>query len=716
MLMRNKLSFYLILFLLCALFLSGGCGGGGSGGGDDEEPDLPEEAAPIFVIEDEHVLLENPVYQENLFTINPNAIVSISFKENDDSKIGLAPKILVLSEGEFGVGDVLLSGPSGHSTFGFGAVVEKAERNSNNTYTYTLRQASIGDLLISGKLFASLNDTPSSFITTPDQEDIIFSVNRIKGEGQSGSIFDGLWDALANERFNTDLEPILEHELPRISYAIGGNLELGRKMLSIGISGSYSVDIRSGFSLMFEWDRGPRRVGLAVPYIKETSLNLNIQAQANEKVLDEEFGPRVTIARKIILIPTPFWVPFPLVVGLCAQGKVEASLSLGADLDLSTSTATIGGAYGFTWQDTEGTAFLKIEPRPNKVYPVNSSTSTDAQVEFEVEVGIGPDLAFAFYDWLDFFTIENRVGFTRNRSYNLFTNKYCDNLDIFAKISGVVNLLKAFADYMDDKWKIDYSFDFLTLSMNIFNNCIAYINGIVSNAINDQPINNAKIVIRLLEDGEVLEEVFTDEAGSFSLESIESGNYFVEVSADGFVTLKQSIEIDKSTTESLKFSLSPEDANVARVVLRWGSTPRDIDSHLTGPLSTGTGRFHVYWNSKRPSGADAWLDWDDVSSYGPETITIERLIPGTYRYSVHDYSNRSRMDSSALSYSGASVSVFFDNGEKRTYYVPAGKGNLWTVFELVVQSNGRTTIHPIQSMSNVDGSTGVLSKSKQKSE
>ena len=34
------------------------------------------------------------------------------------------------------------------------------------------------------------------------------------------------------------------------------------------------------------------------------------------------------------------------------------------------------------------------------------------------------------------------------------------------------------------------------------------------------------------------------------------------------------------------------------------------------------------------------LDVDDISSYGPETITILENIYGTYTYAVHNYSNR----------------------------------------------------------------------------
>ncbi len=111
-----------------------------------------------------------------------------------------------------------------------------------------------------------------------------------------------------------------------------------------------------------------------------------------------------------------------------------------------------------------------------------------------------------------------------------------------------------------------------------------------------------------------------------------------------------------------------------RVVLNWGAMPEDLDSHLVYPGN------HVYFVDKQ--GAEANLDVDDTTSYGPETITIERKHDGErYIYAVHDYSNRENMNSMALSKSGAKVFVYIGQTLVRTYYVPANrKGNLWQVF------------------------------------
>ena len=86
------------------------------------------------------------------------------------------------------------------------------------------------------------------------------------------------------------------------------------------------------------------------------------------------------------------------------------------------------------------------------------------------------------------------------------------------------------------------------------------------------------------------------------------------------------------------------------------------------------------------------LDRDDMDGApGTETITITKVRSGTYRYSVHDYTNRNNSSSTRLAESGTTVNVFYNNTQT-TYNVPNSAGNLWEVFTF-------------------DGSTGVLTAS-----
>ena len=73
---------------------------------------------------------------------------------------------------------------------------------------------------------------------------------------------------------------------------------------------------------------------------------------------------------------------------------------------------------------------------------------------------------------------------------------------------------------------------------------------------------------------------------------------------------------------------------------------------------------------------------DRTSGFGPETISIGQMNAGTYRYSVHDFTNRNSTTSSALGSSGAKVQVYTSAGLAQTFSVPGQAGTLWTVFEL----------------------------------
>jgi len=127
------------------------------------------------------------------------------------------------------------------------------------------------------------------------------------------------------------------------------------------------------------------------------------------------------------------------------------------------------------------------------------------------------------------------------------------------------------------------------------------------------------------------------------------------------------------------------------ITLTWGAEPRDLDSHLAIPLDAG-GWAHVYYANR--SAADAELDTDDTSGYGPEIITVSSVHDGTYRYSVHQYSG-----SGDFTTSNARVSVVGAGVSLRTFTPPqtgaGGDDDQWRVFDLQCNA-GRCTLHPIE--------------------
>ena len=174
--------------------------------------------------------------------------------------------------------------------------------------------------------------------------------------------------------------------------------------------------------------------------------------------------------------------------------------------------------------------------------------------------------------------------------------------------------------------------------------------------------------------------------GAYSFTGLAAGTYRVAATASGFQLVERvGIAVgNNGTTGGQDLVLSPSGSNDIRIVLTWGASPNDLDSHVTGPNADAS-RFHVYYASRGSftSAPFAGLDVDDVSAYGPETVSITQMNSGNYRYSVHDFSNRNSSSSMALSNSGAKVQVYTSTGLVATFAVPSGQaGNLWTVFEM----------------------------------
>ncbi len=195
----------------------------------------------------------------------------------------------------------------------------------------------------------------------------------------------------------------------------------------------------------------------------------------------------------------------------------------------------------------------------------------------------------------------------------------------------------------------------------------------------------------------------TNGAGQYSIAAVPTGYYTAELSSGGYITAFISVySLGGQTTGNQNASLSPVlAAGEIRIVLTWGSAPADLDTHLTGPTTTGP-RFHIaYYDTSVNDGTVASLDADDTSAYGPETITITNQISGTYRYYVHDFTNDGTNPSQALSNSGAQVKVYNSSGLAATFNVPANQGGtIWEVFEL-----SGSTITPINLFSYADSTT-----------
>lgn len=229
--------------------------------------------------------------------------------------------------------------------------------------------------------------------------------------------------------------------------------------------------------------------------------------------------------------------------------------------------------------------------------------------------------------------------------------------------------------------------------------------GYINNAIDSRNIEGVDIRLRENWNNEngpyyLDYSIRTDANGYYRIEDIPVGYYTIEAVKDDFYTDYHNI-IVHSTDPQLdqNFTISPVlPENQLRVVLRWGETPSDLDSHLIGNKPDGS-IFNVYYSNMQYVLNDKEivnLDVDDTTSYGPETITVLEPING-WVYAVHDYSNRGSSNSEQMSYSGASVTVFTGGREIAAFNIPVGEeGTYWTVFEYI---DGQ--IRPINVVNNM---------------
>ena len=182
----------------------------------------------------------------------------------------------------------------------------------------------------------------------------------------------------------------------------------------------------------------------------------------------------------------------------------------------------------------------------------------------------------------------------------------------------------------------------------------------------------------------------TDEDGIYAVQNAPTGRFRLVIRRDGYAEDRvENVVVDEGENTIDPRPISEELAEgELRIVLSWGESPRDLDSHLTGPLSDGS-RFHIAYFNRSREGSNANLDRDDTSSFGPETITVTALRDGLYRYSVHNYTNQSADGAVGIRESPAEVRFYNEDGLVDVYSPPAaaeGDGNTWRVFEFSVDS------------------------------
>jgi len=228
------------------------------------------------------------------------------------------------------------------------------------------------------------------------------------------------------------------------------------------------------------------------------------------------------------------------------------------------------------------------------------------------------------------------------------------------------------------------------------------VHGGMKNAVNNAPISHGKATLKYLDDsGNPISGELKDEGngvGIFHLEGVKQGKVLVKYSAPGYIDGEQKLDIENNVQAGTvaDLAMSPVMSKDSwRAILSWGKKPRDMDTHLYWANNPGC---HVYYARRRVNCGDGIigiLDVDDVSSYGPETLTFKNVgkdynskinsmgpeMAPIVTYKIHNYSRRPTMASRD------DIVVKLYNGERMVQEFKIGQdgttsGNFWTVFSL----------------------------------
>jgi uncharacterized protein YfaP (DUF2135 family) len=219
---------------------------------------------------------------------------------------------------------------------------------------------------------------------------------------------------------------------------------------------------------------------------------------------------------------------------------------------------------------------------------------------------------------------------------------------------------------------------------------LASIQGVVRDATTGQGIADVSVAVNGVPNP-------SDVSGAYTATDVTPGEHvLVTASASGYQPYSAVVSLAPGEDREQDIVLVPtaEHANQYRFVLTWGQNPQDLDSHLWVPLGGGNYEHVAFWDHGSLTASPyAELDVDDVSSYGPETITLLPNYPGNYVYAVHEWYGEGN-----LATSGAVVQLYAGNDLRYVVNVPTGtcgEGWWWYVGELNAETGQFTLVNEL---------------------
>lgn len=223
-----------------------------------------------------------------------------------------------------------------------------------------------------------------------------------------------------------------------------------------------------------------------------------------------------------------------------------------------------------------------------------------------------------------------------------------------------------------------------------------YISGCAKDANTANGISNITIYVRSGNGnvtGTVIATATTTSSGAYTTEQLAPGNYTLQF-VDNSNRSEKYISTNINATVTGNATSYNNDATMylpitegqIKVILTWGESPSDLDSHL---LIKRNGMSVIEVDYQNKSAGGAVLDVDDTTSFGPETTTININQNADYTFFVYRYSSTGN----SLSDSGAKVRISIGN-QTYEYNVPDGEGRYWKVFDFDGET-GRFTFYNV---------------------
>ncbi len=183
----------------------------------------------------------------------------------------------------------------------------------------------------------------------------------------------------------------------------------------------------------------------------------------------------------------------------------------------------------------------------------------------------------------------------------------------------------------------------------------------------------------------------SDAAGNFRIAVRPSSSVFISA-GDGLQS--RTLQVSTGAADSTVTECLVASAGASTVTLTWGENPRDLDTRFFGLSALNSADdFAINYTNRNEivNGIELFLDVDDVTSFGPEIVTIPDFpFAGTYRYGVHLFSG-----SGSIASSPARVELNLA-GETTVFTPPNGTPTeCWAVFDVDIDEAGTRTLREL---------------------